>query len=87
MDNYLDVPVDLSNVLFICSANYIERISKPLLDRMYKIHLSSYTNLEKKKIFEKHILRKVLTDTAVTPDMYKITPEAIDMIIENYTYG
>ena len=48
VDNYLDVAIDLSNVLFICSANYERNISKPLLDRMERIRLSSYTDLEKK---------------------------------------
>lgn len=44
MDNFVDIPVDLSNVLFICSANYEQNISKPLLDRMEKVKLTSYTN-------------------------------------------
>ena len=48
LDNFLDVPIDLSNVLFICSANYERNISKPLLDRMEKIKLHSYTDDEKK---------------------------------------
>jgi ATP-dependent Lon protease len=47
MDNFVDVPVDLSNVLFITSANYERNISKPLLDRMEKIYLTSYTKFEK----------------------------------------
>lgn len=47
VDNFVDVPVDLSNVLFITSANYEQNISKPLLDRMEKIKLSSYTKNEK----------------------------------------
>ena len=44
MDNYLDVAIDLSNVLFICSANYPRNISRPLLDRMEQIKLTSYTD-------------------------------------------
>ena len=48
LDNFIDVPIDLSNVLFICSANYERNISKPLLDRMEKIKLHSYTDDEKK---------------------------------------
>lgn len=44
----MDVPIDLSNVLFVCSANYEQNVSKPLLDRMDMIKLTSYTNLEKK---------------------------------------
>jgi ATP-dependent Lon protease len=48
VDNYIDLPIDLSNVLFVCSANYERNISKPLLDRMEKIRLNSYTDDEKK---------------------------------------
>lgn len=47
VDNFVDVPIDLSNVLFITSANYERNISKPLLDRMQKIYLTSYTKAEK----------------------------------------
>ena len=59
-DNYLDFPVDLSNVLFICSANITDTISAPLLDRMDVIQLSSYTNEEKKNIYKIHLLPKAL---------------------------
>lgn len=59
-DNYLDFPIDLSKVLFICSANILDTISAPLLDRMDIIQLSSYTNEEKRHIFEKHLLPKAI---------------------------
>ena len=69
-DNFLDVSVDLSNVLFICSANYINRVSKPLQDRMVKIYLTSYTNNEKKEIYNRHIVRKALHDVGLQTDQY-----------------
>lgn len=65
VDNYIDHAIDLSNVLFICSANYERHISKPLLDRMEKIYLNSYTDDEKKEIFNKHLLRRAISKTGV----------------------
>ncbi len=61
-DNYLDFPIDLSKILFICSANTMETISQPLLDRMDVIHLSSYTFQEKKQIYKNHIYPRVLKE-------------------------
>ena len=57
----MDFPVDLSNVMFICSANVTDTIQLPLLDRMDVIQLSSYTDNEKKAIFERHLLPKAIT--------------------------
>jgi len=65
VDNYLDFPMDLSKVLFICSANITDTISSPLLDRMDIIELSSYTNQEKHHIFQKFLLPKALKDTGI----------------------
>jgi ATP-dependent Lon protease len=65
VDNYIDLPVDLSNVLFICSANYEQNISKPLLDRVEKIRLNSYTDDEKLEIFKRHLLRRAINKTGV----------------------
>lgn len=62
VDNYLDFKVDLSNVLFICSANITDSISEPLLDRMDVIELSSYTDMEKKEIYNKHLYPKILKE-------------------------
>jgi ATP-dependent Lon protease, bacterial type len=59
-DNYLDYPVDLSNVLFICTANITDTIYAPLLDRVDLIQLSSYTNEEKKEIFKRHLYPRAL---------------------------
>lgn len=70
VDNYIDLPVDLSNVLFVCSANYEGNISKPLLDRMEKIRLNSYTNDEKKEILKRHLLRRAISSTGVQQDQF-----------------
>lgn len=87
MDNYIDVPVDLSNVLFICSANTTSTISKPLLDRLQKIELSSYTNTEKMEIFHRHILPKALEKTGLRMDMLEISKEVVEMLIHDYSRG
>lgn len=68
VDNYMDVKIDLSNVLFICSANTTNSISEPLLDRMDMIELSSYTHLEKKQIYNKHLLPKILKESGIEED-------------------
>lgn len=86
-DNFLDVPVDLSNVLFVCSANYLQKVSKPLQDRMVKIRLTSYTNNEKKEIYQRHILRKAMEDVGLQPEHYEISPEVVDMLIHDYSLG
>lgn len=65
-DNYLDYPIDLSQVLFICSANTTHSISPPLLDRMDMIQLSSYTNNEKKEIYKRHLLPKAIAEVPPT---------------------
>ena len=64
-DNYLDFPVDLSKVLFICSANTLDTISQPLLDRMDVIQMSSYTFQEKKQIYTRHIYPRVLKEVTL----------------------
>jgi ATP-dependent Lon protease len=64
-DNYLDFPVDLSNILFVCSANITDTIYGPLLDRVDLIQLSSYTNDEKKHIFKKHLYPKALANVKI----------------------
>lgn len=67
-DNYLEVPIDLSKVLFICSANLLETIHPALLDRMEVIQLSGYTQNEKKNILEKHLLPKTLQAVGLDKD-------------------
>lgn len=87
VDNFVDVPVDLSNVLFITSANYERNISKPLLDRMEKIYLSSYTKSEKIEIFNRHLLPRAIEKTGVEPSQFSLSAEVIDSLIEEYSLG
>lgn len=87
MDNFIDVPIDLSNVLFICSANYERNISKPLLDRMEKVRLHSYTDDEKKEIFKLHLLRRAIEKTGVKADQFVLNPDILDALIYDYSEG
>ena len=84
-DNYLEMPYDLSNVLFICTANDVSKIPGPLRDRMEIIELSSYTFEEKKNIAEKYLYPKQLKTAGLTKSKVKIDSEMLGYIIENYT--
>ena len=85
-DNFLEVPFDLSNVLFIATANNIGDIPAPLLDRMEVIELSSYTLNEKFEIAKSHLLPKLLKEHGLTDANLKIEDSALKAIIEQYTY-
>ena len=85
-DNFLEVPFDLSNVLFIATANNISDIPSPLLDRMEVIELSSYTLNEKFDIAKKHLMPKLLESHGITEKDLKIEDEALREIIDKYTY-
>ncbi len=85
MDHYLDLPLDLSEVLFIATANTLETIPKPLLDRMEVIELSSYTEAEKFFIAKKHLLKKQLTKNGLTAKELKVTDSALRSVISGYT--
>lgn len=85
VDNYLDYPIDLSNVLFICTANSLSPITAPLLDRMDVISLSSYTSVEKKSIFHKHLLPKAIRDAGLTDlDSFEIPDNVVEVLINDY---
>ncbi len=84
-DNYLDIPYDLSNVFFVTTANSIESIPRPLLDRMEVIHISSYTANEKFHIAKKHLMKKSLDEHGLTKDDLKIEDETLKHIISEYT--
>lgn len=84
-DNYLDLPYDLSNVLFITTANSIETIPQPLLDRMEVIQISSYTATEKYHIAKDHLIRKSLKEHGLTEDNLKIEDNALRAVITEYT--
>lgn len=85
-DNYVDLDYDLSNVLFIATANDISKVDGPLRDRMEVIELSGYLPEEKIEIAKRHLLPKVMDENDVkAKDGFKISDEAILTIIENYT--
>lgn len=84
-DHYLDVDVDLSRVLFICTANQLDTIPGPLLDRMEVIHLSGYLDSEKKAIARKHLLPRQLERAGLTRRDLKIAAPALAAIIQGYS--
>lgn len=84
-DNYIDVDYDLSNVMFIATANTLSTISQPLLDRMEIIDLSGYLQQEKVEIARRHLIPRVLTNNGFKVKDIVFTNEAINKIIECYT--
>jgi ATP-dependent protease La len=84
VDHYIEEEVDLSNVLFLMTANYVSGIPEPLYDRMEIIELGSYTENEKLAIAEKYLLPKQYVETGVKPEQLFIETEAIKEIIKRY---
>lgn len=84
-DHYIEVPVDLSQVLFIATANSASDIPRPLLDRMELVEVSSYTENEKLHIAKEHLIKKQIAKHGLKAGNLKITDEALMMIIRNYT--
>jgi ATP-dependent Lon protease len=84
-DHYLDLPFDLSKVLFICTANQLETIPSPLLDRMDVIHLSGYTEDEKLGIARKYLVPKQLEAHGLDDGKVTISDESLRVIIREYT--
>lgn len=84
LDHYLDLRVDLSKVLFICTANNLGTIPRPLLDRMDLISLSGYIGQEKFEIARKHLVPRVLERTGLAKSKLKIADTALTDIIEHY---
>jgi len=84
-DHYIEVPFDLSNVLFITTANAYHTIPKPLLDRMETIYISGYTEEEKVKIAERHLAPKQLLENGVTEENLIISENTLRKIIREYT--
>ncbi len=84
-DHYIEEEYDLSNVMFITTANYYENIPEPLLDRLDIIELSSYTEMEKQKIAEKHLIKAVIKNTNLDKKLFNLNSEIIRYIIRHYT--
>lgn len=84
-DHYLELEFDLSNVLFITTANSLENIPRPLLDRMEIIEVSGYTSEEKFHIAKEHLVDKELKAHEIDDDKVKISDSAIQLIIDSYT--
>ncbi|AAC71460.1 endopeptidase La [Mycoplasmoides genitalium] len=84
-DNYVEEDYDLSKVMFIATANYIEDIPEALLDRMEIIELTSYTEQEKIEIAKNHLIKRCLEDADLNSEELKFTDEAISYIIKFYT--
>jgi ATP-dependent Lon protease len=84
-DHYLDLPFDLSSVLFICTANSLETISSPLRDRMEIIELSGYTEFEKLQIAKRYLLRKQREANGLRESQVQISDQALRAVINDYT--
>ena len=84
-DHYLNVPFDLSDVLFICTANTADTIPEPLLNRMEVIPFQGYTPLEKQQIARVHLLPRAMSAVGIGEKSLTVTDEAIERIIEEYT--
>ncbi len=84
-DHFTEIPFDLSGCLFIATANSLENIPRPLIDRMEIIELHTYTKNEKKHIAKKYLLKKQMKRHGLTPAMLSISADAVDGIIDDYT--
>ncbi len=85
VDHYIEYPIDLSEVLFIATANDATKIPRPLLDRMEIIEVNSYTHNEKKHIARDYLFKKQLEKNGLTKKQLTISPKTMDTIIQGYT--
>ena len=84
-DHYMNVPYDLSNVLFVCTANSVDTIPEPLLNRMEVIQFPGYTAVEKAQIEKKHLLPRAMQTMGIPAQGLKVSDKAIARIISEYT--
>jgi ATP-dependent Lon protease len=85
-DHYLDVPFDLSQVMFVCTANQLSPIPGPLRDRMEIIELDGYTEHEKVEIAKQYLVPRQIKENGLRPDEIAFTDDAIRRVIQEYTY-
>jgi ATP-dependent Lon protease len=84
-DNYLDVPFDLSKVLFICTANMLDTIPEPLRDRMEIIDLQGYTEDDKVHIANKYLIPKQIDENGLKPEQIEISEDSVRFLVRHYT--
>ncbi len=84
-DHYLNVPYDLSDVLFLCTANTLDTIPAPLLDRMEVIRFQGYTPIEKEKIARQHLLPRAMKRVGLEEGQLNLTDAALESMIRDYT--
>ena len=84
-DHYMNVPYDLSDVFFICTANSTDTIPEPLLNRMEVIRFQGYTPIEKQQIARRHLLPKAVQAVGLAPEELRVTDEALETLITEYT--
>ncbi len=84
-DNYLDVPFDLSKVLFICTANMLDTVPPPLLDRMELIPLQGYSEEEKLHIASRYLIPRQIKENGITPEQIEFPEDAVRQIVRHYT--
>jgi ATP-dependent Lon protease len=84
-DNYLDLPFDLSHVFFITTANTLDTVPQPLLDRMEVLRLAGYSDEEKEQIAQRYLIPRQLSNVGLKPEQLTITDEALRRIIRRYT--
>ncbi|MBX6365341.1 MAG: endopeptidase La [Gemmatimonadetes bacterium] len=85
VDHYLGIPFDLSEVLFIATANFLEQIPAPLLDRMERVDFSGYTEQEKLEIAKRYLLPRQREDNGLRPEQLTVTDGAIQRVVTEYT--
>jgi ATP-dependent Lon protease len=84
-DHYLEIPYDLSNVMFVATANIADPIPAPLRDRMEILEIPGYTRREKLAIARQHLIPKQLEEHGITPEQLDVTDKAVDIVIDFYT--